>query len=66
MRPPRDYFFDFAERDSIGEYITCPEGGERLVAEDGGDGRMLAFCYRHSISCLIGKGWEKEKARHGV
>jgi hypothetical protein len=65
MRPPKDYFFDFAE-DSVGEYVTCPEGGERLVVEDGGDGRMLAFCYRHAIACLVGKGWDKEKMRRGV
>lgn len=61
MKPTKEYFFDSAERDDIGEFISCPEDGERLVVEDGGDGRMLAFCYRHSIGCLVGKGWEKAK-----
>jgi hypothetical protein len=46
--------------------VTCPEVGERLVVEDGGDGRMLAFCYRHAITYLVGKGWDKEKVRRGV
>jgi len=63
MRPRKDYFFDSAERDSTGEYVTCPEGGEKLVVEDGGDGRMLAFCYRHVIACYVGKGWDKKEAK---
>jgi hypothetical protein len=46
-----------------GEYITCPEGGEKLVVEDEGDGRMLAFCYRHVIACYVGKGWDKKDAK---
>ncbi len=66
MRRPKEYFFDSGERDEKGEFISCPEGGEQLVVEDGGDGRLLAFCYRHVISCHVGKGWEKEKARRGV
>jgi hypothetical protein len=46
----------------VGEHVTCPEGGEKLVVEDGGDGRMLAFCYRHGIACYVGKGWDKKEA----
>jgi hypothetical protein len=66
MRRRKDYFFDSGERDEKGiEFISCPEGGEPLVIEDGGDGRLHAFCYRHVIACYIGKGWETEKARGG-
>jgi len=62
MRKRRDYFFDSAtSRDSLGEYIDCPEGGEPLVIEED-EGRKLAFCYRHVIACYVGKGWDKEKA----
>jgi hypothetical protein len=64
MRPTKEYFFDSAQRDSLGrEYISCPEGGEPLVVEDGGDGRMLAFCYRHVVACLVGKGWDKKELK---
>jgi hypothetical protein len=62
VRRTKEYFFDSAERDGVGEYVTCPEGGEKLVVEDGGDGRMLAFCYRHGIACYVGKGWDKKEA----
>jgi hypothetical protein len=62
MRKRKDYFFDDSatSRDSLGEYINCPEGGELLVIEPD-DGRKLAFCYRHVIACYIGRGWDKEQ-----
>ena len=61
MRKRRDYFFDSAtSRDSLGEYIDCPEGGKPLVVEDD-DERKLAYRYRHHVVCFVGKGWDKEK-----
>jgi len=64
MKPPKEYFFDSGERDDKGkEFISCPEAGEPLVVEDDGDGRMLAFCYKHRITCYVGKGWNKTEAK---